>query len=313
MTSSEQQKGSFVSMNNVTVIIPTLCAPKRAMELVRAIDSVNAQQGEFGVETLVTVNGPWSDPALLAKVSAMPGVQVLQIEAAGISIARLHGRRHVKTPYFLFLDDDDELYPHALEELLATFAKSDPDTALVIADAFNDYRNRRYGFDPSPEAIERDPLSTLLDQNWLIVQSALFKTELAPAHLFDLETRSNECTMIAFNFALAGMKVRVNDKALAIIHDKPDSESKTEHFITQETEVVKWMLAQPVPPAIRAKLRRKLAATHHNNSTYYLQRGMFLKSLRAHIKSLLVPGGDSYFLYTRHVVRGMFSGKKTIS
>lgn len=297
-----------MSTSQVTVIIPTLCAPKRAMELVRAIESVNNQRGVVPAQTLVVVNGHWADPVLLEKVTNLPGVKVLQIAEAGISIARLHGRRKVETPYFLFLDDDDELYPNALEELLATFAASDSDTGLVIADAFNDYRNCKYGFDPSAAAIERDPLSTLLDQNWLIVQSALFKTALAPAHLFDLETKSNECTMIAFNLALEKIKVRVNENALALIHDKPDSESKTEHFITQESDVVKWMLTRDVPPEIKAKLRRKLAATFHNNSTYYLERRLFRKAMLAHVRSLLVPGGDPYFLYGRHILLGMLKG-----
>jgi glycosyltransferase involved in cell wall biosynthesis len=297
-----------MSASQITVIIPTLGAPKRAMELVRAIESVDRQRGVELVQTLVVVNGHRFDSVLLEQVSSMPRVKVLQIAEAGISIARLHGRRNVETPYFLFLDDDDELYPNALEELLGTFASSDSDTALVIGDAYNDYRNCNYGFKPSAAAIERDPLSTLLDQNWLIVQSALFKTALAPAHLFDLETRSNECTMIAFNLALEKMKVRVNEKALSLIHDKPDSESKTEHFITQENEVVKWMLTKDVPPVIRVKLRRKLAAAFHNNSTYYLERRMFLKSFRAHIQSLLVPEGDSYFLYGRHILMRMLKG-----
>lgn len=272
------------------------------MELVRAINSVNQQSVGGAVKSLVVVNGNWIDPELLKHVSNMPGVTILTIVEAGISIARLHGRRNVETPYFLFLDDDDELCPTALEEMLATFDASDPDTGLVIADAYNDYRLCNYGFKPSPAAIELDPMSTLLDQNWLIAQSTLFKSARAPAHLFDLDTKSNECTMIAFNIALEKIKVRVNEKVLAIIHDKPDSESKTEHFITQESEVVKWMLSKNIPVEVRKKLHRKLAATFHNNSEYYLERSIFWQSLVQHTKSMFVRGGESYFLYGRHIL-----------
>lgn len=293
----------------VTVVIPTLCATKRAMELQRAIASVNAQE-DVAVQTLVVVNGQWFEQELLAKVKSTPGVTVLMLAMPGISTARLHGRQHVQTPYFLFLDDDDELYPSALREMLATFQASDRDTGLVVADAYNDYRCSNYGFVPSSQHIERDPMGALLEQNWLIAQAALFKTALAPMHLFDIRTDSNECTMIAFNLALENIKVRVNEKVLALIHDNMDSESKTEHFIVQETKVIRWMLRHHVPSATRARLRRKLAAAFHNNSVYYLQRRMFWKSLVAHLKSMLVPGGDSYALYGRHIVLGLVRGHR---
>lgn len=300
-----------MASTRVTVIIPTLCGIKRAMELTRAINSVNAQQG-VAVQTLVVVNGNWFEPDLLKTVTATEGVMVLMLASPGISRARLHGRKHVTTPYFLFLDDDDELYPHALHTLLQTFDYSDEDTGLVVADAYNDYRNRNYGFFPSAEAIEQDPMDALLKQNWLIAQSALFKTERAPVHFFDIDTSSNECTMIAFNLALANTKVRVNRQVLAVIHDKADSESKTEHFITQEPLVVRWMLTQPVSADIRAKLRRKLASAHHNNSAYYLERNMLRKALVAHVKSILIPGGDPYALYVRHIVYAFLKNKRGV-
>ena len=289
-----------MSSAQVTVIIPTLCGSKRAMELIRAIASVHAQE-DVVAETLVVVNGDRFEPTLLEKIRNTTGVTVLMLSTPGISNARLNGRKHVKTPYFLFLDDDDEIYPHALKELLGTFGSSSSDIGLVISDAYNDLRCRNYGFHPSAAEIERDPLGTLLWQNWLIVQSALFKTALAPVHLFDIQTASNECTMIAFNLTLENIKVKVNEKVLAVIHDKMDSESKTEHFITQETEVIQWMLVKKVPSKIKMILRRKLAAAFHNNSVYFLERGMFRKALVAHIKSLLITGGDRYALYGRHI------------
>lgn len=275
------------------------------MELRRSMKSISGQVGVVAL-TCVVVNGNRVDSELLEEISGLPNVLVLRIDTAGISIARLEGRRSVETPYFLFLDDDDELCPNALGELLSTFNANDSDTGLVIADAYNDYRQSNYGFVPSASAIEQDPLSTLLDQNWFIAQSALFKTELVPEYLFDIHTKSNECTMIAFNLALLNIKIRVNQQVLAIIHDKPDSESKTEHFITEETAVVRWMLSNnAIPIMVRRKLRRKLAACLHNNSIYYLERRRFGKSIWAHFTSLLVPGGARYFLYGRHILRGM--------
>lgn len=285
----------------VTVIIPTMCGNKREKELVRAIASVKAQRG-VAVETLVVVNGQWFEPSLLKTVTDTEGVTVLMLATPGISNARLQGRKHVTTPYFLFLDDDDELYPQALLELLATFDTSSIDTGLVVADAYNDYRCANYGFFPSPAEIERDPLNALLAKNWLITQSALFKTALCSAHFFDIQTVSNECTMIAFNLALEGIKVRVNEQVLALIHDQVDSESKSERFITQEPMVIQWMLTKNLSREIKVKLRRKLASAFHSNSVFYLDRKMFFKAMVAHVRSLLIPDGDHYALYGRHIL-----------
>ena len=289
----------------VSIVIPTLCATKRAVELVRAIESVHRQVGVPPAQVIVVVNGRWFDPALVERVAGMACVKVFRIVEAGISVARLHGREQVDTPYFLMLDDDDELLPNALEQLLGTFEASDADTGVVVADAYNDLRQGNYGFFPSVEAIERDPLNTLLEQNWLIAQSALFRTALIPPRHFDIRTQSNECTMIAFNVAVDRIKVKVNENVLAIIHDKLDSESKMEHFATQETTVVQWMLTKKVPSDVRSKLRRKLAATFHNNSMYFLRHRRYREAVVAHIRSMLVRGGDPYFLYGRHILNAM--------
>ena len=290
----------------VTVIIPTLCCAKRSEELVRAIRSVTEQQG-VEIIVLVVVNGSLFDPELLGKVSDTKGVKVLSLEVAGISNARFRGRQYVDTPYFLFLDDDDELYPFALHDLLGKFSLSESDVGLVIADAYNDYRSKNYGFYPSCSEIELHPLAALLDENWLIVQSTLFKTEVVPSRIFDIKTNSNECTMIAFNIALENIKIKVLDKVICVIHDKEDSESKTEHFITNEPYVIKWMLTKDVPREIKIKLHRKLAAAFHNNSMYYLKRNVFLAAFVNHVKSMLISAGDSYFLYGRHILNKFIS------
>lgn len=290
-----------MSEAEVTVIIPTLCGTVRSNELLRAIASIKSQL-DVVVDILVVVNGNKYDDELLKIIIGIQGVTVLLLEAAGIAGARYYGRKNVLTPYFSFLDDDDELYPYSIREQLLTFNSSDSNTGLVIADAYSVYNNCNFGWVATPEEIEQDPLSALLKSNWLIIQSALFKSSQVPVRLFDIKTRSNECTVLAFALSLANVKVRVNDKALSIIHDSAVSESKSEYFITKETDAIKCIMAMNLPGNIRAGLKYKLSSAFHNNSVYYLRRSLIFKSLASHFRSLFLPGGMRYIAYTRHIL-----------
>jgi glycosyltransferase involved in cell wall biosynthesis len=291
----------------VTVVIPTLCGTERSEQLLRAIASIKAQI-DVSVAILVVINGNRFDHNLLTKVKNY-GVGILILEKAGISSARLLGRQNITSPYFMFLDDDDELYPYSTKELLQSFNSSNSDIGIVIADAYSCQRQRNFGFVSTPEEIESNPLKALLKENWLIIQSALFKTESVPAFLFDIETTSNECTLLAFRLANHNIKVKVNTKPLAIIHDSPNSESKSEHFITKEPDVIKTIIKMDLPKDITSELKQKLSKSFHNNSTYYLNRGLIFKAIHAHINSLILPGGFKYLLYTRHLLTAIFKKK----
>lgn len=296
----------------VTVIIPTLCGAERSMELLRAIASIKSQL-DVVVKILIVVNGNRYDEELLKKIISTQGVTVLFLETAGIARARHYGREHVETPYFSFLDDDDELYPYSIREQLLTFNSSDSNTGLVVADAYSVYNNRNFGWVATREEIERNPLSALLKANWLIIQSALFKSSLVPAQLFDIKIQSNECTILAFNLALANVKVRVNEKALSIIHDSAVSESKSENFITKETDAIKYIMAMDLPSDIRSGLKYKLSSAFHNNSVYYLRKNFILKSFSSHLRSLFLPSGMRYLAYTRHILFGWIERLRKIS
>ena len=293
---------------DVTVVIPTMCGGERAVEIQRAISSAK-NQTKVTVDILIVVNGIRYDATLLQQIRTMDYVRVIQLDAPGISNARHHGRLYVQAPYFLMPDGDDELEPHALATMIEIFRRSPDSVGLVLADAHNTGYCSTYGFKPSPAEIERDPLSALIEQNWLILQSTLFKTQRVASELFDVDTRSNECTFIAFKICLAAVKVRVQEGTVAIIHNnagKP-SESKSDHFIIEEPQTIQQLLNMPVPRHIKKKLKAKLSRAHHAISAYYLRKGHIWQATKSHCLSLFLPGGQKNLLYTRHLIVAAFA------
>lgn len=250
------------------------------------------------------VNGPWFDPETLASCERRPGVRVVRIPTPGISGARLEGRRQVRTPYFLMLDDDDELHPNAIRALIDVLKASTASVGVALGDAFNTGRGTRYGFVPSIERIESNSLDALMHQNWLILQATLFRSSRVGPDFFDIQTVSNECTLIAFKLALAGVGVKVLDQAVATIHYSPEvpSESKTEHFITREPEALAQVLAWNVPKETARALKRKIGAAQHFNAEWFLRRGKLSRAWVAHWASLSSPGGWRYLAFTRRLI-----------
>lgn len=289
-----------MSNEQVTVIIPTLCNRERSFELNRAIESVRKQQN-INVAIIVVVNGNKADLSLLATIKGLRDVVVLQIEQPNVSIARYTGLLHSSTPYFLFLDDDDELYPNAIERMLAKFNSSEHEIGLVISDAYNEGYNRNIGFISDPAIIESCPLEALVTENWLVIQATLFKRAIVPDNLFDLEAKYNECTLLAFKIALSNIKISILNEPLVRIHNTPNSASKSNDFLVSDIEIINFILSMNLPDLIRKKMRRKLANAYHNISVYYLDNNKIMPSFITHLQSLIYPGGRQYLSYTRHI------------
>ena len=255
-------------------------------------------------DVLVVVNGQSFDNNLLHHIRSIKCVRVLMVKEAGIANARLQGRLNVSAPHFLMLDDDDELLPNAVGDMLAAFRSAPEGTGLVLADSYNTGRRGKYGFVPSPSAIEDNPLDALTRQNWLILQSTLFRTVTVPPEVFKVETLSNECTLIAYKICVAGIGVKVLDSVVATVHFSPNlpSESKTEHFITQEPIAIKQLLALDLPIHIKNRLNMKLGAAHHYNAEYFLRQRKFRHAWRSHLASLITTGGLRYNAFTRYLL-----------
>ena len=282
-----------------TVIIPTLGT--RGRELDRAIVSVTAQSGASTVP-LVVVNGDQFDPDLVAHLKRMPGLRCVQLEAPGVSNARLEGRRLVETPYFAFLDDDDELLPNALRLRIDTLIETSADVV-----ATNGYRQTEDGrnlicsrFDSIPD----DPARALLDENWLASAGGLYQTDSVGPDLFEGLPDFLEMTLLGFLLSHQYKVVRLNQPTFVIHGDSADRASESWRYVDAVPRVLHRMQRETRRGDLRRRLKDQRAAALHKASEFARKRRQWLAAWKYHLQSLVVGDGLKYLPYSRHIVRG---------
>lgn len=298
------------SSPDVSVIIPTAAEPRRRDLLLRAIDGIVAQAGVRALPVVV-VNGSRFDPGLRDRLEADPRIRYHYQPLGSAPEAQLTGRRLVETPYFAFLDDDDELLPGALARRKAEL-EAHPDVAVVID---NGYSRTDDGVDeprfPDMAALNRRrPVETLLDGNWMHNSAALFRTSLVPPRYFEDYVAYMEWTYVAFRLAL-DVKFRFVDGFGYRINSTEGSLSKGDAYAAGTVETLTRMLAHPAPPDILARLRNKRVDTWHNLSVRKLQRGELGPAWRYHWRCLGTRYGLRYLSYTRHLLAGRRRGTAT--
>jgi glycosyltransferase involved in cell wall biosynthesis len=127
----KQIKINAKSMKNelVSVIIPTF---NRAGHLPEAIKSV-LNQTHKAIEIIIVNDGSTDNTADVAAdfCRSYPFIKYVYKENGGIASARNVGIEHSHGNYLMFLDDDDQYLPFALEVLLNSFNKQ-PDNVMFI-------------------------------------------------------------------------------------------------------------------------------------------------------------------------------------
>ena len=112
-----------------TVVIATAARPERASALRRAIDSVCAQVP--APEVVVVVNGSTFDPAIVDALKADRRIRYDYRELGSYPAAQRRGRELVRTAFFCFLDDDDELLPDSIALRLDRMSGADRPDVVV--------------------------------------------------------------------------------------------------------------------------------------------------------------------------------------
>lgn len=283
-----------------TIIIATLALAQRRESLERAIASIRAGNA-CAPRVLVVVNGDRHDAALLQALRARDDVDLLQIPAPSLPAALQAGRLAVRTPFFGFLDDDDEYLPGAVDARLQALA-AEPAAALVASNGFR----RRGGLDRPAMArlteVAADPLAALFRENWLASCGGLFRAELAPPELFEDISRHFEWTWLAFRLAAAGRHVVTLDVPTFRIHETAGSESRSEAYMLAQVAIHQRMLAHAARPDIVRALRGRLSQAWHDISAYHLRRGALGDAWSAHLHSLRHPSGFKFLSYTRRLL-----------
>ena len=282
--------------NSISVIILTLAETKRSNSLLRAIDGILGQEGVDAVP-IVVVNGNRFDPSLVEQLQQLKGIKLYLEPVAGLINARIIGRRLVETPYFAFLDDDDEYLPHAMRTRLdAMIANEQAD--LVVSNGYRfDGKVRSISAHNIADA-KNDPFLALLDNNWLTSCGGLYRSEKIDANFFADTTEYAEWTYLAVKLSLH-YQIAFVDNPNYVINDTEGSLSKSVDYNTALTYVMERILELPLPAHAHQAVRRKYGCALHDLSTHYLENKEQGKALRCHLESLCQPGGLRFLLYTR--------------
>jgi len=277
----------------ISVIIPTRLDAPRSRALLRAIDSVRGQHLP-GTRIILAVNGQRRDPALEAQLRECPDIAFVSLATPGVQAARLAGRDAVATPFFCFLDDDDEFLPDALNQRLAPMLGD----AAIDAVVGRGYRIDAGRQTPSGRASRSTPLHELAQHNWLTSCGALYRSERIGRAFFSALPEHFEWTLLAFELCLSRRLCFIDHRG-HLIHDTPGSLSKSNAYLGAQAQVIERVLKLPLPADTRGLLRRQYAAALHALAEHHHLTGARARAWRAHVSSLLQPGGARYIFFTR--------------
>lgn len=291
------------TLPSISVIIPTTCERARWASLERAIAGILAQDG-VAAQVIVVVNGKRYDPECFEALKRKQGVTVLYRSVGSAPLAQTAGRAAVETPFFAFLDDDDDYLPGALATRVAPLLA---DRALDFV-VTNGYRARG-GVDEiaiaDSGAIAADPLGALCQQNWMASCAGLFRSSTVGSTYFEDPAPYMEWTYLAFRLTIR-LTMRWIDQPTYRINDSPVSLSKSDVYLRSELDILRRILALPLPAPVRRAVRHKIGRTCHAFAERSRAQDQRAEAWRFHLGSLAQPGGWRYLLYSRKLVRDLW-------
>jgi glycosyltransferase involved in cell wall biosynthesis len=283
----------------VTAIVPTLAERSRREGLLRAIESLRNASSER-LRILVVVNGNRFDAETVSLLRDAPDVEVVQVEIGSLPYAIEVGRGRVETPYFCFLDDDDEYLPGAIDLRLRTL-EAEPEADLVVTNGHR-YDGKRSSVALKPlDGVSRDPLGSLFEGNWLASCGGLFRSDRVTREVFTDINAYTEWTWIAFQLAREGRKVAVIDAPTFRINETAGSASKSEAYRRAFLVLYRRMLAAGLPKELERKVKGRISDVWHDLAAVELGRGNQAEAWKCHLASLMSGQGMRYLAFTRRL------------
>jgi len=291
-------------MSEVTVIIPTL--GRRPSMLRRAIDSIKIQC-DVKVSIIVVLNGNKYSQSLLNDLKQDPKINLLITPIASPTYAFCLGRKHVRTPFFSCLDDDDEYLEDALI-VRKNAMESSFSCDVVVTNGYTKKFNQREKTyrDHDFNLFQADPLLSLMKINWLASCGALFRTERVTLQYFDPHQNVMEWTKVAFHLALE-RNVKFVNLPTYIINKTSDSLSDSEVFVKAVPELLTYFMNVPgVRSDIVRLLKKKRTVSYDSLANYYFSRYEYLEGFKQHLKCLTNYSGCWYLTKTPRYLMSCF-------
>lgn len=284
----------------VSIIIPTTCVTARRDMLWRAIRSILDQDWEW-IEVIVVVNGSQFDQAVFDELGANSKLRIIHQAQPNVALAQRRGRLEISSPFFGFLDDDDEYLPGAIRSRLEPMLADQSIDAVVTNGVRRTGSQERLNFVEFDSAKE-DPLYALVSCNWLASCGGLFRTASIDEKYFDGQTKYNEWTLLAIRMASDRKNILFLDQPTYRIHVTPGSVSASNEYQMDTASFLEAVLRRPLPSKVRRGIRRKLSATYHDLAEFNRATGRIREARRYHLRSLVLPGGLRYLAYSRKLV-----------
>lgn len=287
-------------MERITVIIPTLATAERGPYLAKAIDSVLTQAGVKAIP-IVVVNGDQTDSGLLRWLEKNRKVRLRRIETHGMPNALQSGWESVDTRFFGELDDDDELFPQALSKRRRAFGYPPEVDVVVTRGIVRGNHGDEYSI-PDLDRTVADPLRALLESNWLLPGSALFRKDRMNDSVFANIPAFLEWTYIALRLSMDNTLRFLSDKTFLHHTNLPFSMNASYAGMKGRAYAMRTLLDLDLPVDVRRTLERKAANAHHCVAQQEHANGQTKEAWSWHLKSLIGRGGWRYLAYTRKLL-----------
>lgn len=288
---------------DVTVVIPTMMQAARRPDLLRAIASLTLQEGG-APRVVVVANGSEINQALFDEVASLPHVDVIRVALGSLPNALKIGRGAVQTPFFAFLDDDDEYLPEALTVRKAALLAS-PEAAVAATQGYrrSEGRDQLAHEPPDPSSL----LPSLAQSNWLASCGGLYRSALVQESDFKPEMAGLEWTYLAVRICLRQAAVYVPACTFRI-HVTPGSASLNARYCLRVVGALEAILSMPLNAGMRLAFQKRLCSAQHSAAVLLASDGQWSAAWNAHFSSLRLPGGMRFALFTRHLLRGWLAG-----
>ena len=290
-------QGEAAGFDSVTVIIRSLGQRARRDALRRAVASVISQQGVHA-ECIVVFNGSDYDRDLIVWTLAQPRTRCLILDGPNKPEATYLGRALVASPFFSFLDDDDELLPGALARRVALMRRFPKTDCLATNGYYTENGSTRLLYADARPMQGNGYVQSLLDsRNWLASCGGLFRSDTVKLSYFQDLPKHREWTVVAFRIASA-LTVHFEDIPTFCVHSTAESESKKDSYIDAAVVTLDhWMNATNDKRADANYLPAADGLHFRTMCSHYRMRGNFPAAWNAYWNAIRSDGGWRYAPY----------------